>query len=157
MGTTTPRPWDQRETESTAAYARFLTYRNLGPTRSLDAAYQIYSGVPVGAKKPKRRPGSWQRECRDLDWTARAEAWDVSMLSESSARVVVTVIRALEAASVRVLEGLLEPGSKPKGWSELLEGLMRLVPYVPPEMVKAVQAQQWSASTATGQGCHDAG
>jgi hypothetical protein len=153
----TREPWDQRPDEAPAAYARFLTYRNLGPTRSLDAAYQIYGGAPVGAKKPKRRPGSWQRECRDLDWTARAEAWDVSILSKSSARVAVAIIQALEAASVKVLAGLLEPGSKPKGWSEQLEGLMTLLPYVPPEVVKTVEANRKVAVTTIVQGYSDAG
>ena len=152
MGTTAPRPWDQRETESQAAYGRFLTYRNLGPTRSLDAAYEIHRGVPKGAKRPKRRPGCWQRDCKQFEWKARAEAWDVFVLWESSGRVVVAVVRALEAASAKVLAGLLEPESKPEGWSEQLEGLMRLVPYVPPDLVKAVQAQYASAGDTVGSG-----
>src|SRR5262249_28786381 len=33
------KPWDQQPDEPDAAYSRFLMYRNLGPARTLDAAF----------------------------------------------------------------------------------------------------------------------
>jgi hypothetical protein len=59
--------------ESAAAYARFLAYRNLGPARTLDAAYRAFRGVPEGSKRC-RRPGQWQRESVQFNWAARALA-----------------------------------------------------------------------------------
>src|SRR5262245_60895581 len=73
-------PWDQLPGESDAAYARFLVYRNLGPQRTIDAAYNSQS--PVDPKSPKRHqaPGSWRKDSKRFAWPRRAVAWDLDCL-----------------------------------------------------------------------------
>ena len=60
------RPWDRRPRESTASHERFRTFRDLGPSRTLERAAAA--------------AGSTLRAMRDLsakwDWAARATAWD---------------------------------------------------------------------------------
>ena len=67
------RAFEQLEGESRKAYAAFSAYRDLGPERSIDLAYEVYSGKSLGGK---RAPGGFQRWSRDHDWVERAGAWD---------------------------------------------------------------------------------
>ncbi len=65
--------WTRRPGETSAAYAAFCTYRDLGPGRSLDAAYARAQGLQKG---DKRASGHFQRWHRDYAWRSRAEAFD---------------------------------------------------------------------------------
>src|SRR5579871_3562506 len=97
----TKYPWDQQPEEPDAAYARFLVYRNLGPSRSIDAAYHSAGAINAEAKrsKAKRASSTWFLEASQWNWQARAEAWDVFMLLASGQRVVTRFIAALDKLS----------------------------------------------------------
>jgi hypothetical protein len=57
------KAWDRREHETSLAYEAFRQYRDLGPSRRVDAM----SNVSVV---------TCQRWSRRWDWVARATAWD---------------------------------------------------------------------------------
>ena len=65
--------WTRRPGETSTAYAAFCIYRDLGPGRSLDAAYAQAQGLQKG---DKRASGHFQRWHRDYAWHSRAEAFD---------------------------------------------------------------------------------
>ena len=66
--------WDRQPTEGPRAYKAFLTYRNLGPKRSIDAACRL-SLEPQG-KYGKNTVRGWEKWSSLHQWVARAEAWD---------------------------------------------------------------------------------
>ena len=51
-------------------YDRFEVYRLLGPTRTIDAAYRISSGLD------SRAGLAWWKRAKQFNWKQRAEAWD---------------------------------------------------------------------------------
>ena len=73
MPTDKPQPWDRLVTEGDAAYAAFLVYRNLGPTRSLSVAYAMHTKSKPGEKQVG---GSWRKWCAANRWPERSAAWD---------------------------------------------------------------------------------
>lgn len=63
--------------ESRAAYHAFLHYRDLGPSRSIVAAYNDHRTRCRGREgSVKRASGRWTAWSMDWRWTERAEAWD---------------------------------------------------------------------------------
>jgi hypothetical protein len=64
--------WDRRESETTYAYRCFCCYRDLGPDRTLAAAYHACQPSFHG----DRVPGHVADWSRDHDWVQRAEAYD---------------------------------------------------------------------------------
>src|SRR5512139_1011766 len=99
------RPWDQLPDEPSAAYARFLVYRNLGAARSVDAAY--HTG-PSEAKRGKARRASsqWFEDSVHYQWPERAAAWDIENLTTLGHTVVVKFINILEGIAARALESI---------------------------------------------------
>jgi hypothetical protein len=65
-----PDHWSRLADESAEAYAAFNSYRQLGPARTLNKAYQAHTGRIKGA------PGTWRHWARRHDWEARALAAD---------------------------------------------------------------------------------
>lgn len=72
------KPWEQREDESSKAYAAFMTYLELGPDRSIDKA----ATASAPQKSRKSRAWHWQSWSRRFDWVARAGAYDAHLFSE---------------------------------------------------------------------------
>ena len=64
--------WEQQRTEVPAAYIAFKVYRDMGPRRSVEKAYQNSQSDRAG----KRAPGSWGKWFKHNKWAARAAAWD---------------------------------------------------------------------------------
>ena len=64
--------------ESSRAYQAFRTYRDLGPGRSLDLAYESFCSVsnPGKLRRSARRPGYWAEWSHKFNWVERAEAYD---------------------------------------------------------------------------------
>lgn len=65
-------PWEQRDAESSAAFAAFLAYRNLGPGRSLSKAWEASKGDRKGIGVP----GQWRQWSVTHRWIDRSRAWD---------------------------------------------------------------------------------
>jgi hypothetical protein len=64
--------------ESPRAYRAFCHYRDLGPNRSLDRAWERYRTTSDQGKKRKsaRRPGHWGAWSQKFLWVKRADAHD---------------------------------------------------------------------------------
>jgi len=72
--TDTPQPWSRREDETSKSYRAFCIYRDLGVSRSIPKAWDVYqeeSGLKAGDPT-----GTFKNWCCDNDWVARAQAWD---------------------------------------------------------------------------------
>lgn len=93
--------WDRQPNESEAAYARFLAYRNLGPARSLDAAYRVTKG-----DESLQAPGSWAQESARFEWVRRASEWDIHNLLTQSERAATLYASAVERYAEKVLNSL---------------------------------------------------
>lgn len=71
-------PWLRQPGEPLPWFGRFERYRQAGPARTLQGAYeqeQRQQGTPI-----KRVPGSWERIAAQWRWKARAAAWDAEQL-----------------------------------------------------------------------------
>lgn len=135
-------PWDQQADESAAAYRRFLVYRDLGPARSLSAAYQLAQpGRKKATKgnKKQRVSGQWTSDCARYDWVARARAWDVAQLADRGQNAVVGFVAALEAYTLKVVEGL-QSAARPRSWQQLTDALHVLSQLIPAETIQALHA-----------------
>jgi hypothetical protein len=152
MTTDATKPWDQCEGESDAAYARFLIYRNLGPSRSLDLAYRTVQegqdGAPEGAER--RAPGRWHNDSRTFAWVERARAWDIAMLAEHGQDAVLAFVGCLKQAAVKVLRSL-DRLDGPADWKTAMESLNVLSSLIPAETIKAMQPHA-SDGAAPGDG-----
>jgi len=118
MGMTSRRPvWEQRDGEPDAAYAHFLVYRDLGPARSLDAAYAAWRRLgPAGPAAERREtpalsPANWHRESKQWSWGDRADAWDLSKVLASSKRGLARFTRLVENALGGALQDLADAGA----------------------------------------------
>lgn len=67
------RALERQPGESARAFEGFKCYRDLGPGRSVDRAYELYAGRRLGGK---RAPGRFQLWSRQHYWRGRAEAYD---------------------------------------------------------------------------------
>src|SRR3954463_900056 len=68
-------PWERQPREGEEAYAAFLAYRDLGPTRTLEATRRRLGKRP-GDLKPIERWSALR------DWRGRAGAWDDRLQAE---------------------------------------------------------------------------
>lgn len=60
------RPWDRREDETSKAYGAFVTYRDLGPERSLEkVAHTLGKSTTIMSR--------WSAQ---HEWVSRTVAWD---------------------------------------------------------------------------------
>ena len=67
-------PWDfNRDIDTPKSYQAFTCYRDLGPTRSLEGAYQIYKHQ----KSIKTVPGFFREWCQKAKWVTRVHAFDL--------------------------------------------------------------------------------
>lgn len=68
------QPWEYNKALDTAkSFQAFTCYRDLGPMRSLEAAYQVY-----GAKESiKTVPGFFREWCSKGEWVARCLDFDL--------------------------------------------------------------------------------
>lgn len=149
----TPKLWEQWTAhdppESDAAYARFLLYCHLGPTRSLDAAYAQTASKRVKSRRSTkfakaigdeaRASGTWAKDSATYDWERRAKAWDVDMLADVGKGIVVKYVYALDAAFAKILQ-TLHGKAAPRTWAQAIEALTILGSFIPQETVAAIRA-----------------
>ncbi len=73
-------PFDRQPGESGRQFEAFTAYRNLGPQRSLNAAYRSDRTAAGKAPDPlQAAPGGWRTWYRTNRWPARAEAYDAHL------------------------------------------------------------------------------
>jgi hypothetical protein len=86
-----PHSWAKRPTESDRAYMNFCYYRDMGPGRSIQKAWERarreQGKSPIGVPN-----GRWTAWTQQHDWKERALAYDASMET------------ALKEAEVRQME-----------------------------------------------------
>ena len=123
--------WDQLENETTEAYARFLAYRNMGPTRTLEAAYK------ASAKRGKKRQvsGTWASESQVNNWRERAARWDVAQLNQIVPETAGLIFEGIKEYARIVLRELQSAQYKPRNWAELRDSLVVLAGFVSPEVI----------------------
>ena len=67
-------PWARQHGEPGLWYGRFVVYRDLGPERTIEAAYRV---VREREGLRSARPGAaWYGAAKDWAWAERAAAWD---------------------------------------------------------------------------------
>lgn len=136
------KDWEQLTDEPAAAYARFLIYRNLGPGRTLDAAYAANS--PKARKGKKRQgiaPGQWTKESSDFEWRARATAWDIEQLQNIVPGAIVSVFGAIDEFALVTLRALQSGSMRPRTWAQLMSAMGVLIGFISPETAKHAMDQ----------------
>ena len=74
------KPWDRQDGETNRAYNAFLTYRNMGPIRSLPRAAEIFYRLDKVSKTSAKLKQFWRWSSAN-SWVARCEAWDAEQNS----------------------------------------------------------------------------
>jgi hypothetical protein len=150
------KPWEQQKGEPNDAYSHFLAYRNLGPGRTIDAAYSLAKaprrGMTRQTSAAKRAPGNWDLESVKWNWVDRAISWDIEMLETQGREVVTLYFAALRKAALKILNALDEKRIRPKGWQGVLDGLHELSNVIPAETVEALRANAGCAGGEAGAG-----
>lgn len=101
--------WLQQPGESDAAYAAFVSYRDVGPGRTVDEAYRRSKGVGAeGAPRDQqetkggaRAPGRWREWAKEWSWKDRATAYD-NRVQDAVVEARVEVVRQVEAAGAHL-------------------------------------------------------
>ena len=136
------KPWEQRDGEPDAAYARLLLYCHLGPGRSLDAAYALTASKRVKSRRSGipnlRASGTWAADSSNWKWEARAKSWDVDQLADVGKAIVVKYVNALDLALGKVLTALHGKMS-PRTWAQTIEALTILGSFIPQETVASIR------------------
>lgn len=145
-------PWERLEGEPAAAYARFLVYRNLGPTRTLQRAWEAHlqagrrgrggrNRTKSDAEPATHRSSTWAANAVAFQWSERAREWDIAMLSQVGAEAVVDFVNILRLYAARTLEALNDGGAiKPDGFGQITAAVNTLGALIPAETVEAVQS-----------------
>lgn len=111
MNTALPAQF-RADDESDDAWSAYLTYRELGPGRTLAAAYRAHIArfeSPSGPQRPEKArlhpptvPGSWKRWRTRYDWDGRARDYDDGVeLATQTARTQAIATQADEWAQRR--------------------------------------------------------
>jgi hypothetical protein len=129
--TTTAHPWDQRPDEPVEAYARFLTYRNLGLGRTLPLAESSHGRA--ANRKKTQASGHWTNECSKFNWVARATAWDIEQLQNYGSELVPLWIGIMLDAARKTAQKLADPACVPGTFEEALRVHDRIAPYLTPD------------------------
>ncbi len=97
--------WEQRKDEDNVSFGRFLTYRNLGPLRSLKKAYLAYRNRFANANpgiEPNQPSGQWRMDSMKHGWVKRAQAWDKHNLPRYGTRAAILYFRSLDKMAAKV-------------------------------------------------------
>lgn len=143
-------PWDQQPGESAEAYARFLTYRNLGPGRSLALANRVH-GTATARKKTQGANGSFTLDSTRHHWKDRADAWDVENLKAQGPELVKMWMSAVLLAVTKATQKLADPSCKPKTFKEALAVLDQLAGYLTPDVIQKLQPAPVPPVTGPGE------
>jgi len=135
------RPWDRQPDEPLEAYARFLSYRNLGPGRSLPRAQRCHAGGRQG-KNWQRACGAWNNESAKFDWPSRAAAWDVAQLSTHGEALATAWISILVNAVTKAAQTLCDPKCAPRTFRDVLAVIGAVGQYLTPEIISPLVARQ---------------
>lgn len=111
--------WDRQPGESSRAFAAFVAYRDLGPSRSIDSAWRAAQTKQAAKKRQKggrsaarRADGRFSAWCKKWRWVERAELWDADIdrqrqQAEADARRRMAETQAKQAA--RLSAALADP------------------------------------------------
>ncbi len=136
--------WDRQQDEPNLWYERFVIFRDLGPDRSLEAAYQAYEAEKQqkaakssnSASPPKMRPkrpsGAWYENCNKWQWRERAELYDeyqrllkARELQEERDADKRERIRVYRSLRHRMVQALATADPDEAGWYEIINGITK--------------------------------
>jgi hypothetical protein len=128
--------------EPDSSYARFLMYRNMGPTRSYLRVYHSYLKTQDGFTGGIERlniPGSWLRQASKWQWRKRAVAWDISKLETLGSRVAVAHSHAILSLAVRNLANVRKYRPGDDEFADVVKALQLVASYFTPELTKGLK------------------
>lgn len=91
-GASEPKPWHRRDGETEDQYRAFCEYRDLYTLRTIDLAYQMYSGLST------KTSGHFSGWANKNEWRARALAydqWQQTIIDDETAHALAKKQRAL--------------------------------------------------------------
>lgn len=138
--------WDQQHGEPDEAYVRFLLFRNMGPTRTILAAWQLWvKARPAPRTKTKRKTaaqthasGTWSDDAATWRWIERARAWDIATLRDVVPETATLIFSAIREMARITLEELTSGNLRPTTWEEVKDSAVVLSQFIAPETITAV-------------------
>ncbi len=132
------KAWQQLAGESNEAYARFLAFRDLGPTRTILLAYaSLRPGATQSENEPALRVTRiWWENFRVYHWKDRAAAWDVSQMASAVPEAATTIVTLLGETARVCLAEVANGNIKPKDFAELKDMVVILGNLISPEVIR---------------------
>jgi hypothetical protein len=134
-------PWDRLSDEPPESYARFLYYRNIGPTRSLRRAYREYLAETdgfTGGNKRLHVPGHWTRDATRHYWVERAGLWDCRQLAQHGGQIAALHLAGLTKVARKNLSAAARYRPGDEAWQDVLAGFRTVATLLNPEVLRAV-------------------
>jgi len=144
MTITNSHPWNRRAGESFEDYSLFLFFRNVGPSRTLRAAYTGYLqefGMEQRGPKVVRATRSWRDKCAEFEWVERAAAWDAHNLQTVGARIAALHGQAMLQLAERMCRAVHKAKPGDASWGDLLRGMQEVGSFLTPELVTGIYAR----------------
>lgn len=139
-------PWDQLPNEPNEAYARFMMYRNMGPGRTLLAAYSAHVATfrnaatdAIKRQKTQQVPGHWGEDSARWRWGDRADAYDIHILHTHGEKLSKLWVGILVLAAEKCAQKLAQPGCRPKDFMQAVSVIDKLAAFLSPDAVKKLQ------------------
>lgn len=152
-----PQPWEQRAGEPTDSYAKFIFFRNLGPGRTLQLAYNGFrktfknaDPAAIDSKKQQPVPGGWGADSAQFEWHERADLYDIHIFNRYGERAMVKFIGALDKIAEKACEALAKPSMRPKTWNDLLNALTIIQSYAIPGSVNEARTRAANPTSEPG-------
>lgn len=145
------QPWEQYPGEPDDRYVMFLVFLNLGPTRTILNAYQVYNSQTPGTLTQKRKlklmkanevvhSGSWDRFAREWDWRRRAARWDVYSLNSLVPETASIIFQVLKTYALKVLTAVEKMEIDPTHTDALRADITTLTTLISPEAIARAAA-----------------
>ena len=133
------KSWEQQPDEPDGSFDRFVYYRDLGPTRSIDRAWRAWqmTGENAAPRNADRRAdGHWTKDSVEHSWRQRAREYDAHKFRTTNSDVLQKFTENLRDLALGVGVALEE--IRPQTFKEICYAIRILSKLIPPETVNVL-------------------
>ena len=130
------KSWEHQPDEPEDAFDRFVYYRDLGPTRSIDKAWRAWRLTAENASPgitDRRADGHWRSDSVEHSWRTRARDYDAHRFRTTNSAVLQKFTENLHSLTLGV--GIALEEIRPQTFKEICYAIRLLSRIIPQETV----------------------